>query len=231
MLGTGVVLRDPGGRRQPLTAMRELAPGTDRYGAQVAATSEGRWHFQVEAWGDPVAHWQHDAGIKVPIGQDAELMLTEGAVLFERAAAQIRTARGAAADQVLQAKAARAELEELAARLRDEQIPPLERLAAAGTPAVAAVLAAFPLRDLLTRSGYFPLVVDRQRALYSSWYEFFPRSEGARDDPAAEGRLQSGTLRTAAGGWTPSPGWVSTSSTCRPSIRSAARRARAGATR
>ena len=97
MLGTGVVLRDPGGRRQPLTAMRELAPGTDRYGAQIAATSEGRWHFQVEAWGDPVAHWQHDAGIKVPIGQDAELMLTEGAVLFERAAAQIRTARGASA--------------------------------------------------------------------------------------------------------------------------------------
>jgi starch synthase (maltosyl-transferring) len=199
MLGTGVVLRDPGGRRQPLTAMRELAPGTDRYGAQIAATSEGRWHFQVEAWGDPVAHWQHDAGIKVPIGQDAELMLTEGAVLFERAAAQIRTARGAAPDQVLQAKAARAELEELAARLRDEQIPPLERLAAAGAPAITAALAAFPLRDFLTRSGYFPLVVDRQRALYSSWYEFFPRSEGVREDPAAEGGLQSGTLRTAAG--------------------------------
>ena len=42
------------------------------------------------------------------------------------------------------------------------------------------MLAAHPLRDLLTVEGPYPFYVDRQRALFSSWYEFFPRSEGAR---------------------------------------------------
>ncbi len=70
--------------------MRELAEGSDRYGADVSADGEGLWHFQVEAWGDPVAHWQHDAAIKIPLGQDVALMLAEGALLFERAAAGVR---------------------------------------------------------------------------------------------------------------------------------------------
>ena len=38
----------------------------------------------------------------------------------------------------------------------------------------------------------------RQRALFSAWYEFFPRSEGALVDPARRRKPRSGTLRTAA---------------------------------
>ena len=38
---------------------------------------------------------------------------------------------------------------------------------------------------------------DRDRALYGSWYEFFPRSEGATHD-AETGAVASGTFRTAA---------------------------------
>src|SRR5258708_13589062 len=72
MLGAGVVLTDPDGGRQPLVRMRELVPGTDRYGAQVAPASEGLWHFAVEAWGGPVARWQHDAAIKIPLGHDTD---------------------------------------------------------------------------------------------------------------------------------------------------------------
>ena len=92
MLGAGAVLRGPGGERSPLAVMRELAPGTDRYGAEVTVAGEGLWQFQVEAWGDPIAHWRHDAAIKVPRGLETELMLTEGAILFERAARAVRSA-------------------------------------------------------------------------------------------------------------------------------------------
>jgi starch synthase (maltosyl-transferring) len=90
MLGAAVALFGPGGKRFPLTPMRELAPGTDRYGAEVTVTAEGHWQFQVEAWGDPIAHWRHDAEIKVPRGLETELMLAEGAILFERAARAVR---------------------------------------------------------------------------------------------------------------------------------------------
>ena len=36
-----------------------------------------------------------------------------------------------------------------------------------------------PLRELVTVEGPYPSYADRARALFGSWYEFFPRSEGA----------------------------------------------------
>jgi starch synthase (maltosyl-transferring) len=199
MLGTGVVLRGPDGHRRPLVPMAELAPGTDRYGAEVTVTSEGLWHFEVEAWGDPIARWLHDADIKIPLGQDVELTLAEGALLFERAAVQAtRLPRAAGSEGKRDAAVARAAFEVLATTLRDTAVPALDRLAVANSEETAAVLAAFPLRDLLTRSGRHPVIVHRQRALYGSWYEFFPRSEGAIVDVAPGQRPKSGTLRTSA---------------------------------
>jgi starch synthase (maltosyl-transferring) len=80
--------------------------------------------------------------------------------------------------------------------LRDETRPVPARLAAASAPAVQETLRAHPLRDYVTSSERYPLWVDRERALFSSWYEFFPRSEGARVDPET-GAVASGTFRTA----------------------------------
>ena len=104
-VAANVVLTGPDGERGPWTPMRELAPGTDRYGAQVAPDRRGEWTFHVEAWSDPVATWYHAARVKVPAGIDVELVFEEGARLLERAAA---------ADPVTGPAAARA------ARLRRE---------------------------------------------------------------------------------------------------------------
>jgi starch synthase (maltosyl-transferring) len=227
MLGAGVVLRTPTGERQPVVGMAEAMPGTDRYAAQVTVGCEGRWQFQVEAWGDAIAHWRHDAGIKVPRGLDVGLMMAEGAILFERAARSLRPNRAVpagsagpvgpagpggpaappappgarwahAARAAQSAQAARSALLALAARLRDPAIPPWDRLAAADDDEILAILAAHPLRELLTRSPSYPLAVHRQRALYGAWYEFFPRSEGVRTDPMGRREPTGGTLRSAA---------------------------------
>ncbi|MEU6079675.1 alpha-1,4-glucan--maltose-1-phosphate maltosyltransferase [Streptomyces sp. NPDC047108] len=182
-VAANVVLRDPGGRAGPWTPMRELAPGTDRWGAEVTPDAEGRWTYTVEAWGDPVATWRHHAGIKIPAGIDTELVLAEGAELHEQAAAGVPKSEGR--ECVLQAADA----------LRDELRPPAARLAAALTPEVTATLARHPLRELVSSSRPLPLQVERRRALYGSWYEFFPRSEGAL---VKDGRPPvSGTFRTA----------------------------------
>ena len=209
MLGAGVALISPDGQRHPLVTMRELVPGTDRYGADVTVTSEGLWRFRVEAWGDPIAHWRHDAAIKIPRGQDVELMLAEGAILFSRAARSVRAINAgrrqtagarwvdvARAAEV--ARAARAALAAVAARLQDPAFPPWDRLAAATDQEITAVLARYPLRDLVTRSGRCPVIVHRQRALYGAWYEFFPRSEGMQVDPMGRREPIGGTLRSAA---------------------------------
>ncbi|MFD9467148.1 maltotransferase domain-containing protein, partial [Streptomyces sp. NPDC060027] len=176
-VAANVVLRDPDGHPGPWAPMRELAPGTDRWGATVSAGKEGRWTYTVEAWGDPITTWRHHAGIKIPAGMDTELVLEEGALLYERAVAALpkgpRSKR--LRDTVLGAVDA----------LRDTGRPVASRLAAALTPEVDEVLARHPLRDLVTSSEPLPLLVERERALYGAWYEFFPRSESGQLDPPA----------------------------------------------
>jgi starch synthase (maltosyl-transferring) len=209
MLGAGVVLRDPGGNCHPIVTMLLLTEGTDSYGADVTPTGEGLWHYRIEAWGDPIAHWRHDAAIKVPIGQDVDLMLAEGALLFDRAAREAGSMPGdAAAGRSLDAAPepaevtglaeARALYKKVARALRSGKAAPVERLGTAFTAEVTRALADFPLRELTTHSDWYPLIVHRQRALFGSWYEFFPRSEGARVDPLGRRPPVSGTLRTAA---------------------------------
>ncbi|MFJ8989442.1 maltotransferase domain-containing protein, partial [Streptomyces sp. NPDC102279] len=181
VVGADVVLCDPDGRPGPWTPMRELAPGTDRWGADVTPTAAGRWTYAVEAWSDPVNEWRRAAEVKIPAGLDIGLVLEEGAALYERATAGVP--EGAARDGVRAAADA----------LRDDSRTPADRLAAALRPEVDAALAGHPLRERLTRSLPLPLLVERERALYGSWYEFFPRSESGQLDPPAHG-----TFRTAA---------------------------------
>lgn len=185
-VAANVVLRNPSGRSGPRIPMRELAPGTDRWGAEVTPTAEGRWTYTVEAWSDPVATWRHHAGIKIPAGIDTELVLAEGAELHERAAAGVPKKDGRAV--VLAAADA----------LTDTSRTPAERHAAALAPDVVEVLGRHPLRDLVSASRPAPLQVERQRALFGSWYEMFPRSEGAVVDPTGRRPPASGTFRTAA---------------------------------
>ncbi|WP_194293194.1 alpha-1,4-glucan--maltose-1-phosphate maltosyltransferase [Actinomadura macrotermitis] len=184
MLGAAVVLRDPDGEVGPPVRMTEIVPGMDRLAADVTPTATGRWHFRVEAWGDPIAHWRHDAEIKIPRGQDVELMLAEGSLLFARAA------EGLPAHD-------RPAYTRLAKLMADRTVPAAKRLAAASTPDIRAFEERYPLRDLLTVTDWYPLTVERERALYGSWYEFFPRSEGASVDPMGRRGPMSGTFRTA----------------------------------
>ncbi|MBS2961846.1 alpha-1,4-glucan--maltose-1-phosphate maltosyltransferase [Actinocrinis puniceicyclus] len=275
-VAANVVLTGPDGERGPWTPMRELTPGTDRYGAQVAADRRGEWTFHVEAWSDPLATWYHAARVKIPAGIDVELVFEEGAQLFERAAAAdpvtgpaagrpsrgggeghrnntdgvepithmrpmspkrspsaptaslggTSAAAGSAAEAVIERVeatlgdlAGRARMNggpapvaaepdssdpevrlllETARLLRDVEVPAAARLAAVEEPRVHSALAARPVRDLLTESERCPLRVDRARALFGSWYEFFPRSEGAQVDPTGATPPVPGTLRTAA---------------------------------
>ncbi|MER6273215.1 alpha-1,4-glucan--maltose-1-phosphate maltosyltransferase [Streptomyces sp900105755] len=178
-VGANVVLCDPEGRPGPWTPMRELDSGADRWGAEVTPDATGRWTYRVEAWSAPLATWRRHARVKIPAGVDTGLVLEEGAELYRRAAAGVPDGPGR--ERVL--TAARA--------LGDDSLPVHTRLANALAPEVDEILARYPLRELVTASEPLPLLVERERALYGSWYEFFPRSEGTPERP-------HGTFRTAA---------------------------------
>lgn len=189
-LGAEVVLIDPQGRRRPPVRMTQHSDVPDRYTAWVTPDQPGAWSFEVQAWSSPLGTWFHDGPIKIRAGVDVELMFTEGRLLFERVRASLdpkdpdTAARTHVIDGAIEAAT-------------DDTRPVAARLAVMEDPAVVAALESHPIRELLTVEGPYPAYADRPKALFSSWYEFFPRSEGATKDPKT-GTVTSGSFKTAA---------------------------------
>ena len=189
-LSADVVLTDPDGERRPWVRMTKDPETPDLWRAEVSADREGAWTFSVEGWSDPIATWRHNAEIKIPAEIDVELMFAEGVLLLERVRDDLPATAATR-------KADRRTLDDAITAMKDTRRPADVRYAAAVSRAVDDILARHPLRDLVTTEGPYELYIDRPRALYGSWYEFFPRSEGAYVDKAT-GKVVSGNFRTAA---------------------------------
>jgi starch synthase (maltosyl-transferring) len=184
-VGATVVWRGPGDRPANQTQMQPGPPGTDQFTATVVPDQVGWWSFRVDAWADPWETWQHAIRVKIDAGQTApelENDLIVGARLLERAARR-------PGQQIH-----RTSLSAAAAALRDAGSPLDERVGPALATPVIRILTADPLRDLITRGSSYKMWVDRPRALFGSWYEFFPRSTGGWD---TDGNPVHGTFATA----------------------------------
>jgi starch synthase (maltosyl-transferring) len=167
----------------PLLRMQRYSDQPDRWLTTVVPDREGLWTFRVEAWSDPLATWHHAVEVKVAAGQGADELandIEEGARLLDRVAAEAPEEH-------------RSAVAEAATALRDKSLELTARIAPAFTPALQRVLHDHPVRELITRSPDYEVWVDRPRALYGSWYEFFPRSEG----PVVGDKPTHGTFATA----------------------------------
>ena len=159
-----------------LHPMELIAPGTDRWRAEVQLTEQGVLHWHVRAAGDDWASWLHDAEIKIPAKQDVELVFAIAAQLLAHSPGKV--------------------FDEARAALVDPRLTPDARLRIAHDPRLTAAIAAHPVQSLLTESPTLELRVERARSAVGAWYELFPRSEGAKK--AKDGTWTSGTFRTAS---------------------------------
>jgi starch synthase (maltosyl-transferring) len=175
LIRVDLLLVDPDGK-QTQHRMSPGAVGTDRWGALAKLDRVGNWRFRVQAYGDDWASWLHNADIKVPLGQDIELVFAEGLELLRRAGTS-------------------KPVKDAVASLSDPTLAPDLRLAAAHEPKLTAGIVARPLSSLETLSEQHTIRVERERAGVGSWYEFFPRSIGAKKNP--DGTWKSGTFKTA----------------------------------
>ncbi|HXD60532.1 MAG TPA: alpha-1,4-glucan--maltose-1-phosphate maltosyltransferase [Lacisediminihabitans sp.] len=179
-IGVDLLLTDPAGM-QSVHRMSELGEGTDRWQVEVLLDSPGDWSWSVQAWQDEWATWLHVAEIKVPAGIDTQVTLATGAQLLAGASA-------AAPDNKV--------LKDAAKGMASKSLAPAARLKMAADPRVTEAIERQPLASLLTLGFPLTLRVERTRAGVGSWYEFFPRSEGAKR--TKNGTWTSGTFRTAA---------------------------------
>ncbi len=143
-----------------------LAPGDDdRWSATITCTEVGVHHVQVEAWTDRFATWRKEVRAKVGAGDDVTLELEEGARILE----SLR--RGVARED-------RSRLDEAVAAIRRDGCSLDVRLNAALDDALVPIVEGIPTDGDRTRTRTLEVWCDRARARHSSWYEFFPRSEG-----------------------------------------------------
>jgi starch synthase (maltosyl-transferring) len=187
-VGASVLWRSPSGVEGPFNRMSSVAPGTDRWRTEVVASEPGMWTFVVEAWSDPLSTWFHAIDAKVDAGQDASELANDlevGARLFDRLTAELAES-DAESEDIKQADAS-------AARLRSSADLLTERLELALSPAMRNLAQQRPLRELHTRSYVHQVWIDRVRALYGAWYEFFPRSIGSHLQPLRHGTFADAT--------------------------------------
>jgi starch synthase (maltosyl-transferring) len=137
---------------------------SDRWFASFVPETIGRYSYAIEAWTDEFATWRRGFELKRKAGADlaiADLAVdaVEGAGLLTKAAATDPRAGALISGQC-----------ELFLQTGDAE--------ALLTDELRDAMATSQARPDLTRSQLFPLVVDRPRARYGTWYEMIPRSQG-----------------------------------------------------
>ncbi len=185
-LGVEAVLFDAAATERQRVRLQPQGSGLDRWHGIISPASEGSWTFRIEAFSDDYGTWEHNAEVKIAADVDVEVMLAEGTALLSRAAAE--PARLDADSKTFKAAAA---------QLADATLSVPQRLGAGTSAAVKAAVQRRPIKSMVSVSPSYPIVVERLAAGFGAWYEFFPRSEGARKDPATN-MWTSGNFRTAA---------------------------------
>jgi starch synthase (maltosyl-transferring) len=158
-LAAEVLVRGPG--EDDWTACRLVPAANDVWAAEVRFDRVGRYELKVRAWIDLWGGFVRDLTRKAEAGVDVALDIREGRVLIEALAPEPEAGVGAATLGKLDGA-------------RQTQAVKLLR-----SEALAAALDGGANRAFLAESFVQPVVVDRPSALFSSWYELFPRSQTA----------------------------------------------------
>ena len=167
LLDAALLVRREDRSRWSETPMRLVS--NDRWSGTVKLRRNARHRYVIEAWRDAIGSWRDAITKKLEAGQSITADLAEGRALL---AAVMARAGGADANLIGDALAREG-------RARTDQ----GRVAALAHDAVVAAARRHPDRGAATRyRRELPLMVDRERARFSAWYELFPRSQGR--DPA-----------------------------------------------
>ncbi|MCE0507926.1 alpha-1,4-glucan--maltose-1-phosphate maltosyltransferase [Microbacterium sp. KKR3/1] len=181
IIGVHLRLTSPSGEE----TLHRLSPrhdGTDTWSADVALDEQGTWRYRFEAFADDFATWAHAAALKVAADVDVPVMAALGAELLERAAAEKDRPAAQRRRLLTDAESLRSGNGAVTAAL-------------AADPQLTEIFRAQPVTAIRSATTEQNLVVDRLAAGVGAWYEFFPRSEGAKR--LRDGTVRSGTFRTA----------------------------------
>ncbi len=137
--------------------------GNDRWRGAFSVVEAGRYQYTIEGWIDRFQTWRDGLAKRIAAGQDVHVDLLVGAELIEGAAGR---AKGEDAGLLRQS----------ARRIRQESDIQSATSLALGEELFRAIRR-YPESQFAARyEKPLAVVVDRQKASFSTWYEVFPRS-------------------------------------------------------
>ena len=139
--------------------------GNDSWRSSFTPDTPGDWEFRIEAWIDHFGSWVKGLHKRSEAGAVTEIDMAIGAQLVSLAA---KRSKGKKASNL----AAEAE------KLADEGTSLGYRVELALSTGLSESMSDLADRSLSTISDVFAVIADRRQAVFSSWYEFFPRSLG-----------------------------------------------------
>jgi len=162
--------------------MELLNSGNDRWQGEFAVLTQGRHLYTLQAWTDRFQSWSRDLIKKFEAAQDISVDILTGIQLLEATAA-----RAAGKDQALLVAGA-LEIRKLASSdvakaVEKSSSPELQGL----------MIRNADRRRATTYSRELVVIVDREKARFSAWYEMFPRSSSPQPDK--HGTLQDAIKR------------------------------------
>lgn len=148
--------------------------GNDYWTGSFVVEKQGLYTYAVQGWVDYALNWQHGILRKIEDGQHVKSELLEGVGYIEEIESKCN-------------KTEKAYLKKVKAAFTDEASYELAIKEACSSD-LESIFIKYPTRFLASVSREFRVYVDRKKALFSTWYEFFPRS--AAREPGQHGTFK-----------------------------------------
>ncbi len=139
--------------------------GQDVYTASFAVDKQGFYEYVIQGWVDHALNWQHGIEAKLKDGQHVKSELLDGVQYLRFLAKKVPQKSAAYVKKLLLLFKDDGKYETAVKEAVSEQLHKL--------------FLDHPQRSLANKSPIFQAYVDRQKANFSTWYEFFPRSSSA----------------------------------------------------
>jgi len=146
----------------------------DEWSVDFKVIKQGVYYYFIEGWVDYALNWQHGTERKIKDNQHVNSELLEGA---EYCLAILKEV----------SKEEKVYLNEVIKSFQDEKLYD-KAVEFALSNELHQIFLKYPTRTLANNSAELKVYVDRKKALFSTWYEFFPRS--ASENPGKHGTFK-----------------------------------------
>lgn len=160
VLQASVLYKHESEKKWSETRMQDL--GNDGYSASFITSKQGFYSYKLQGWVDYALNWQHGIERKIDDHQHVSSELLEGAELLDNLKGKLSKDEKAYINH----------LKKIFANKEDYN----EAIQEATSDKLKAIFIAFPEKLLTHTSKELKVYVDREKARFSTWYEFFPRS-------------------------------------------------------